>query len=95
MIDIKQTETGDIDLSTKDIFYGESTDQHQRDILLSGKGHFKDNPLTGVDAASYLNDDNINDLLHAARKEFSRDGMRVKSLSVIKGELNVIAEYTS
>ncbi|KAA6339870.1 hypothetical protein EZS27_012235 [termite gut metagenome] len=93
MIDIKQTPTGDIDLSTKDIFYGESTEQHQRDILLCGKGHFKSSPLTGVDAASYLNDENPDEFLRAARKEFSRDGMKVKSLSVVEGELNVKAEY--
>jgi hypothetical protein len=93
MIDIKQTPTGDIDLTTGDLFYAESTDQHQRDILLCGKGHFKSNPLTGVDAASYLSDDNIDNFLRGARKEFSRDGMKVKSLSVVAGELNVIAEY--
>ncbi|KAA6336887.1 hypothetical protein EZS27_014998 [termite gut metagenome] len=93
MIDIKQTSEGDIDLSTRDILYGESTEQHQRDILLSGKGHFKESPLTGVDAARCLNDENPDEFLRTARKEFARDGMKVKSLSVRAGELNVQANY--
>ncbi|KAA6327239.1 hypothetical protein EZS27_023764 [termite gut metagenome] len=93
MIDIKQTPDGDIDLSTNDLFYSESTEQHQRDILLCGKGHFKETPLVGVSAIDYLNDESPDNFLRAVRKKFARDGMKVKSLSLKAGELSINAVY--
>lgn len=48
MIDIGHTESGDIDFSSGDLAYAESTGQHQKDILVSGKGHYKETPELGV-----------------------------------------------
>ncbi|KAA6348032.1 hypothetical protein EZS27_004484 [termite gut metagenome] len=93
MTDIKQSGNGDIDLSTNDLFYSESTEQHQRDILLAGKGHFKETPLVGVSAIDYLNDESPDNFLRAVRKEFTRDGMKVKSLALKAGELSINATY--
>lgn len=82
MIDIAHTSDGDIDLLAGDILYTESTGQHQRDILLSGKGHYKENPELGVDAMEYVNDNEPENLLRAIRKEFTRDGMKVTKVSM-------------
>ena len=55
MIDIQHTEDGDIDIMSGDILYSESTSQHQKDILLADKGHYKESPETGVGAVNYIN----------------------------------------
>ena len=81
MIDIKQIQDGDIAWSNGDLLYVESSEQHQRDILLAGKGHFKSFPLIGVDAMSYVSEENPDMFLRIVRKEFSRDGMTVEKVS--------------
>lgn len=89
MIDIQHTSNGDIDLTSGDLLYTESTAQHQRDILISGKGHYKESPETGVDVMEYVNDNEPEKLLRSIRKEFTRDGMKVKKVSMD----NTIASY--
>lgn len=89
MIDIGHTANGDIDLQAGDILYAESTGQHQRDILLADKGHYKESPETGVGALEYMNDNEPDRLLRSIRKEFTRDGMKVSKVSLD----NVVAEY--
>lgn len=89
MIDIQHTSNGDIDLMAGDLLYTESTAQHQRDILLSGKGHYKESPETGVDAMEYVNDNEPENLLRSIRKEFTRDGMKVTKVSMD----NTVASY--
>lgn len=84
--DIKQTATGDIDLDTGDILYTESTRQHQKDLLLADKGHYKEWPETGVGAAAYINDNLPDNLFRAVRKEFTRDGMKVTKISMDQTE---------
>ena len=68
MIDIGHTANGDIDLQAGDIFYAERIGQHQRGILLAGKGH--------------MNDNEPDRLLRSIRKEFTRDGMKVSKVSL-------------
>ena len=63
--------------------------QHQRDILLADKGHYKESPETGVGALEYMNDNEPDRLLRSIRKEFTRDGMKVSKVSLD----NVVAEY--
>lgn len=82
MIDIAHNENGDIDLSTGDLLYSESTRQHQKDILLAGKGHYKETPELGVDALNYINDVEPENLFRSIRKEYTRDGMKVTKVSM-------------
>lgn len=89
MIDIQHTVGGDIDLTPGDLLYTESTGQHQKDILLSGKGHYKECPELGVDATEYVNDNGPENLLRSIRNEFIRDSMKVTQVSMD----NTIAEY--
>jgi hypothetical protein len=96
MIDIKSDETGDIDVLIGDIQYTESTEQHQRDILLAHKGHYKEVPAVGVGAINFLNDESPDDFLRIVRKEFTKDGMKVKKIAItVGGDLNINAAYTS
>ena len=92
--DIVQTETGDIDLSAGDLRYGESTAQHQRDILIAGQGDFKESPTVGVGSARYLNDNLPDDYLRQVRKQMQQDGMTVQRIAYgADGELTIKAEY--
>lgn len=95
MLDYKQTESGDLDFSSGDLEITESTFQHQRDLLLSQKGHIRDSPGRGIGAVNHLSDHDPESLLRSTRKEFSRDGMKVKSVKVStqSGELTVDANY--
>jgi hypothetical protein len=86
MIDIKFTPEGDIDMTSGDFQYVESTEQHQRDILLAAKGHFKSAPEIGVDAFRYINEINPDAFFRSVRREFARDGMKIKSMSAAKIE---------
>lgn len=94
MIDIIQTNEGDVDLSTGDLARADAAEQHKRDLLIAGPGDFKENPLSGVGSFDYLNDDDPADLLRNIRIQFEKDGMRVKTLTQsAAGELLIDAEY--
>jgi hypothetical protein len=89
MIDIKLTQEGDIEWANGDLHYDESAEQHKRDILMAGKGHFKNFPLIGVDAVRYLNDIRPDDFFRAVRREFSRDGMTIERITTTE----IVANY--
>ncbi len=95
MDDYKQQSDGDLDLSMGDLEVTESTEQHKRDLLYSDKGHVRDKPEAGVGIISYIFDNDPEDLLRATRKEFSSDGMKVKSVgfNTTTGDLEVVASY--
>lgn len=93
MIDIANTSEGDIDFSSGDIVYVESTGQHQQDILLSDKGHYKEVPATGVGIINFLHETDPENLLRSVHKEFSRDGMKVKKVSINGGKIIPEAGY--
>lgn len=96
MIDYKQAENNDYDLdfSTGDLQYVESTGQHQRDLILADKGHIRDMPERGVGSVNYIQDEDREDYLRAVRKELAKDGKRVKSTYETQtGQIIVDAEY--
>lgn len=93
MIDIKNTRDGDLDLSGGDINYSESSEQHQQDILLADKGHYKEAPACGVGIINFLHETDPESLLRTIRKEFARDGMKVKKVTIQNGEIIPEAEY--
>lgn len=95
MKDYKQLENGDLDLSAGDLLEAESTYQHQRDLLLSDKGHIRQKPEAGIGAVNYLLSGDPEGLLRTTRKEFTTDGMKVTkvSLSENTNDLNVEASY--
>jgi hypothetical protein len=91
--DIKQQSDGDIDLSSGDLRWVDSTYQHQRDITLCQKGELKRAPVSGVGAANFLHDNNPARLIRAIRKELSRDGQTVNSVLLNNGGLEIDAHY--
>lgn len=94
MKDIKQTDNGDLDLSDGDLQYIDSARQHQKDLLLSRQGWWKEHPATGVDVYAHLNDTDPEALLRATRKEFAADGMKVRKVQLhANGEIETDATY--
>nr|DAQ05171.1 MAG TPA: hypothetical protein [Bacteriophage sp.] len=95
MLDYKQTDKGDLDLSTGDLLVAESTYQHQRDLLYSDKGHIRQKAEAGVGAVNYMMDNDPEGLLRATRKEFTADGMKVTKVvfAAYSNDLNVEARY--
>ncbi len=94
MTDIKHTDTGDLDLSAGDLLYVESDNQHQKDILLAHKGHYKAHPATGVGIEDYVNETAPEELLRTIKKEFTADGMKVNKVTLnALGEIETDAHY--
>ena len=94
MLDIVLTEDGDLDLSTGDIRYGESTYQHKGDILAASPGDFGQFPEVGVGAVDYLLGENPGLFLRAVSRQMIADGIQVKSTYIDQdGQLVIDGEY--
>lgn len=91
--DIKQTQDGDIDLSSGDILYEESTDRHKQDILIADKGHYKGSPETGAGLVNFLHDENPENMLRTIRQECTKDGMKVQKVAMLSSGIQILAEY--
>ncbi len=95
MKDYCQTQNGDLDLSTGDIYPTESTAQHQRDLLLADQGHIRQKPEAGVGAMNYILNEDKEGLLRRVRKEMAADGQKVVKVaySTVTCELEIDARY--
>lgn len=90
--DIKHKEDGDVDLTTGDIRYSESTAQHQKDVLLARKGEYRHTPI-GVGLEDFVEDDSPADLQRVISKEYTADGMTVNKVKIDNGNLQTDANY--
>lgn len=79
MIDYIQADD-DLMVSGGDFLTGESTYQHQRDLLLNVKGDYKATPEVCVGAADYIDDDDKSAIKREISKQFLADGMTVNDL---------------
>ena len=81
MKDYCQTQNGDLDLSTGDLFPTESTSQHQRDLLLGDIGHIRHKPEAGVGAVEYLLNEDKEGMLRRTRQILASDGQKVERVA--------------
>lgn len=72
--------TGDLDLSTGDLYPAESTTQHQRDLLLGDLGHIRHRPELGIGAVEYLLNNDREGLLRRTRQMLTADGQKVEKV---------------
>ena len=94
MIDILlDSTTGDLLLNGGDIAYGESTLQHQRDILIARAGDYRYAPTVGVGVKDYVNDDDAETLLRSITQQFTADGMRVNRVAFANKKISIDASY--
>lgn len=85
----------DLTIVNGDFEWGESTLEHQRDILLATKGSIRQEPELGAGIVQQLLDDaSYDDLRRSIQKEMEADGMSVKRLRVqADGTVDLVAEY--
>lgn len=95
VFDILRDSTGDLKIKDGDFVIGESTTQHQTDILLSQKGDFKQWPTLGVGLFNFLlGDDSVDEFKQVVQAEFENDGMEINSLNIKPdGKYNIDANY--
>jgi hypothetical protein len=95
MIDLLLNEDGSgLQWANNDFVLGESTQQHQRLLLVSQKGDFKENPTRCVGLYTWLKDDeNTPGLLGDIKQEFEADGMKVKLVQLLNRQLTTDANY--
>ena len=85
----------DLTIVDGDFEFGESTEEHQRDILLATKGSIRQFPAMGVGIRQeLLNDASHDDLRRTIQMELERDGMGVERLRVDEdGFVEIQAKY--
>ena len=83
MFDLLMGEDFDLIIEKGDFKVGESTNQHQKLLLLMNKGEIKQFPTIGVGLNGFLLDDaDTNELRRAIQEEFEADGMEIRRLSI-------------
>lgn len=96
MNDFAIDDDGDLKVANGDLVVSESTRQHQKSIIIAGKGFVKHAPTLGVGLYKYLNDHGSTARLASSiRQECERDGMIVESVVVRAGTVIINAEYPS
>lgn len=82
------------DSETGKVTVGESTTQHQQDLLVLRKGDHKFRPTRGVGIIEELgNDGSTEDLRNLIKSEFERDGMVVLKVNIENEEITTDAYY--
>lgn len=77
-----------------DFVIGESTYQHQRNLLLADKGEYKESPTIGVGVRRYLESERPSELAREIRLEFIADGMDVNAINIDDNlEISIDASY--
>jgi hypothetical protein len=94
MIYVGLSDDEDLKITAGDFSVEESTAQHQQQLLLNGKGDFKENPTLCVNAFSYLDDEHFQGLIRAVNIEYTRDGMEIRRVSLLpNGTISSDAVY--
>lgn len=92
--DILLNEDFDLQIKDGDFVVGESTAQHQKILILSDKGEYKEIPMRGVGSRRFLEDDTPEHLAREIREEFSTDGMVVNKIQITEDlTIQVDANY--
>jgi len=87
------TENGDLACKDGDFVLGDSTLQHQGDLLDAGEGEYKQSPTVGVALRDFLNDEDPTEMLRKIRMQFTRDGLNISELSS-GSQLKIRARYS-
>lgn len=91
--DILMDDTGDVACVNGDFVIGDATLQHQDDLIREAKGGYMENPMVGVGIINYMNSPNLASAFREIRKQFSADGMVIKSLDQSENGIEINAEY--
>jgi hypothetical protein len=74
----------DVLIENGDLVYGESTRQHQELLILTQHGEWRESPMVGIGAATWLDDElNGANLAAAIKAGFEGDGMTVLTIKSV------------
>jgi len=95
IFDYKRDDAGDLVIENGDFVKTESTEQHQKCLILACKGEYKEHPTIGVGLINYiLTDGSKTAFKSAVTKEFERDGMKILAFDLQDWDnLKMQAEY--
>lgn len=93
--DILLADDYDLLVADGDMATGECLKQSQMLLLVTNKGEWKQNPMTGVGVSNYLENVSAGTLQREIRSQFSMDGMQVSSISINGSTLNVEAKWNN
>jgi len=94
VFDVKLNDSYDLQISNGDFAVGESTAQHERLLIESNKGEWRQYPTCGVGIMRYIHDESPGDLITAIKTELRNDGMNVAGISVSDdGKIEIDASY--
>ncbi len=91
--DIALGDDGDLLIAGGDLLIAESTHQHQRLLLLTNKGEWKQKPLAGVGTLHYVERQDDGNLAREIQTQFCQDGMQVDKITIDFPDLNIEARY--
>jgi len=96
MNDILVDDNGAIQVTNSgDLAFGYSNHQHQKHLLLFEKGSLKEHMTVGVGAARYLEAEDEAGFLREIHTQFTGDGLKVETLKIVDGNLNLLADYST
>ena len=92
--DVILDDAGGMQIIDGDFVIDSSTAQHERLLIVSNKGEWRQHPTCGVGIERYINDEAPGDLPTAIRTELKNDGMTVKTVRMnMNGQIEIDAEY--
>ncbi len=94
MKDLLLTDDNDIAIVNGDFVVGDSDNQHQKLILSTNKGDWKEFPVLGVGIEDILSDDEYISVLIETKKQLQYDGMKVKNVKFESdGKITIEGNY--
>ncbi|MDO5608262.1 MAG: oxidase [Capnocytophaga sp.] len=94
MNDILCEKTEDLAFANGDVSIGFSAYEHQKNIVKSNKGEWKQHPEVGVGITAMIADDRYTEMLIEIKKQLEYDGMQIGDVTLTeKGKLNIEGKY--
>lgn len=93
MRDLLLDDTGDLKIVNGSVAIGDAKRDNERLLLLIEKGELRSAPLRTVGLRSYLDDENPDAMMREIRRQFERDGMKVRRLDYSNGKLSMNTAY--
>lgn len=87
------TDDSELYLPNGKMVIGDASLQNQRVLLGSCKGDLKNAALSGVGANAFIEDNDSDAFAGEIRKQFARDGMKVKSINIQIPTVAIKADY--
>jgi hypothetical protein len=76
-----------------DLEVNESSNQHQSMLIQGGVGFVRHFPVVGASLSEQILAENPDDLIIRIKKSYKLDGLNIKSINIVSGNLQIDASY--